>query len=183
MRGRVMKMNEKVKALILLSIVMVAAILGNIALTTYASGNEEGKKSSQWRGPAWLASLTEEQKVMIKAKIQELREAGTSREKIRAEIRAMLEEWGINVTELRGLPLRWRVALTNEQRDEICQIAQEMKKAGASREEIKAAIDQKLQEWGINVTELQHPNLHGHHGPHARQNNGCLTFPPADSSQ
>jgi len=55
MRGRVMKMNEKVKALILLSIVMVAAILGNIALTTYASGNEEGKKELTVAGPSMVS--------------------------------------------------------------------------------------------------------------------------------
>jgi len=41
--------------------------------------------------------------------------------------------------------------ITEEQRVEIDQMAQEMKETGASREKIKAAIDAKLEEWGIEI--------------------------------
>jgi len=153
-------MDRKSKALILLSVVAVAAILGSMVLPTYALGDEERNRGLP---PPWLDDLTDEQREAIEQKVQEMREAGASREEIRAEINAMLEEWGVEVPEFHGPTPPWLGNLTDEQRAEIDQIVQDMKEAGATREEIKAAVDAKLEEWGIEVPECPHPCAQGMH--------------------
>lgn len=131
--------------------VTVSAILGGIALTVYASDNGEGSS-----GPC---NLTDEQREAIKLRVQELREAGATREEIRAEITAMLQEWGIELPAFQHRRELWLGSLTEEQRAEIRQIVQD------TREETRAKITAKLEEWGVEVPEFQGPPPHKCYGP------------------
>ena len=83
---------DRNKALILLSVVAVAAILGSTVLAASASDN--GEKSSCPYNRR-LYDLTDEQREAIRQKVQEMRAAGASREEIQATITEMLQEWGI----------------------------------------------------------------------------------------
>jgi hypothetical protein len=47
----------------------------------------------------------------------------------------------------------WSRRLTDKQQEEIISIVEELEEAGATKEEIKAAVDSKLTEWGIEVPE------------------------------
>ena len=94
-----------------------------------------------------------------------MKEAGCNREEIRAEIRAMLEEWDVKVPGHHGPRPRWLGDLTDEQREEINQMVKDMKEAGAGREEIKTAVDAKLEEWNIEVPESPAPPPHRFHDP------------------
>ena len=58
----------------------------------------------------------------------------------------------------RGLPPPWLNDLTEEHRDAIRQKVQEMRAAGASREQIKAEITTMLQGFGVEVPERQFPS-------------------------
>jgi DNA-binding transcriptional regulator YhcF (GntR family) len=99
------------------------------------------------RGPR--PDLTEGQKQELKQLRQELREAGASREEIREAIRDQLEEWGIEPPERRMGRRGPRLDLTEEQKQELKQLRQELREAGASREEIREAIRDQLEAWGI----------------------------------
>ncbi len=81
---------NKTKALIILSVVAVAAILGT-TLTVFASDyeNESSNPCQELHRRGFLAELTDEQRAELKAKVQEFR----------AEIKAMLEDWGVEVPE------------------------------------------------------------------------------------
>lgn len=85
---------DKSKALVLLTVVAVAAILGSMVLIVYAS--DSGEES------ICLRNLTDEQVEAIRQKVQEMREAGASQEEIRAEITVMLQEWSVEAPECHG---------------------------------------------------------------------------------
>ncbi len=90
--------------------------------------------------------LTEEQREAVQAKVTELRQAGATREDIHAAIEALYAEWGLDMPEKTG---RWGDLLTDEQQTELKSLVEAMKESGATREEIKAAVDALFDEWGI----------------------------------
>ena len=133
--------------------VLVVALLISLACTAlvYAErGN--GRFGDQ---------LTEEQREAIHAKVQEMREAGASREEIHAAIREALEGYGITPPEGRpegrregrGPGGRFSDQLTEEQREAIHAKVREMREAGASGEEIHAAMREMFAEFGIDLPD------------------------------
>ena len=152
---------SKIKALILLSVVAVAAILGT-TLTVFASDNEN-ENSSPCQGPLrfrFLSDLTEDQRTQLKAKVQEFK----------AEIKAMLEDWGVEVPEFQGPQMRGPGLLSDldeGERTALKEMIQDMKETGATWQEIREAI---AEEFGIEVPEFQglHMRGRGHrfHRPH-----------------
>jgi len=108
-------------------------------------------------------SLTEEQQTMLHEMVTEMREAGATREAIRAAVGEKLREFGIEVPEDRGQRPRRAdgpfANLTEDQRAEIRAKVTEMKKAGAAREEIREAVGAMLQGYGVELPEDlgQHP--------------------------
>ena len=148
-------MNER-NAIILVAILAIGALLGSIVPTIHAFNVGEEKSGS--------CNLTEAQKEEIKQAIGDMKEAGASKEEIKTEIIAKLERWGLEVPECLPLPQRNRRLgqqslgeLTEDQREEIKQIINDMREDDASREEIKEAIDSKLGEFGIEVPEKKMP--------------------------
>jgi len=102
-------------------------------------------------------SLTEEQQTMLHEMVTEMREAGATREAIRAAVGEKLREFGIEVPEDRGQRPRRAdgpfANLTEDQRAEIRAKVTEMKKAGAEREEIREAVGAMLEGYGVELSE------------------------------
>ena len=81
-----------------------------------------------------------------------------SREEIKEAVDAKFVEWSIEIPEGKMSPHPpWLPELTDEQREEIREIVVELKDNGASKEEIKEAVDSKLEEWGIEIPEKPIP--------------------------
>jgi Spy/CpxP family protein refolding chaperone len=101
---------ERSKAIFLALLVAVAAILVGVGavLTVTATGNgEEGSHCSgvgcARGGHGFWGNLTDEQRDAIITKVKEMRDAGATWEEIKAEITAMLQGWGIDVSAWEGL--------------------------------------------------------------------------------
>ena len=126
-------------------------------------GQGLGQGQGQRVGMNLRDSLTEEQQTMLHEMVTEMREAGATREAIRAAVGEKLREFGIEVPEDRGQRPRRAdgpfANLTEDQRAEIRAKVTEMKKAGAAREEIREAVGAMLQGYGVELPEDlgQHP--------------------------
>ena len=112
-------------------------------------------------GPAgFWGDLTEEQREAIQTKIKEMRKQNATREEIHSAVVEMLKGYGIDVPEdWPGPPPKqgdfgpgprgfWK-NLTGEQREAVRSKIEKMRSQGASRKEIKAAVDEMIQEFGI----------------------------------
>ena len=106
--------------------------------------------SPNYGGKGFWDQLTEEQKKELRNMINEMKNQGASRKEIRAAINEKLKEWGIDrpKRKKRGKKGFWD-KLTDAQKKELRDMINEMKSQGASRKEIRAAINKKLKEWGI----------------------------------
>jgi Spy/CpxP family protein refolding chaperone len=162
--------------LILVTLLAVTAL----AVTAGYAGRGDGQGRGQGHGHGGLFDqLTEEQRDAIHEKVEEMREAGATREEIRSAVHEMLEGWGIEVPEHPGRGRGqgcegegehrhhppFHDQLSEEQIDELHGMVTEMREAGATREEIRAAVHEKLTGWGIEVPE--HPGCgerRGHRG-------------------
>jgi len=105
-----------------------------------------------------MKNLTDAQEQEIQQIIQDMKDSGASREDVMNAVKSKLAEWGIEPCEkheLRNQP--WTLNLTDSQRREILQLVQEMKEAGSSQQEIRKAVDAKLEQWGIKIPERQQP--------------------------
>jgi len=49
--------------------------------------------------PPWMAKLTDQQKEMLKQKIEEMKAAGASPQEIHSAVQEMLQQWGIQVPQ------------------------------------------------------------------------------------
>lgn len=115
----------------------------------------EPRGDGEGHGPRFMEQLTEDQREEIRQMVTEMREAGATREEIHAAVHAKLEGWGIEIPDHPGRGHRRQVMeqLTEEQREELHQMVMEMREADATREEIHAAVREKLQAWGIELPE------------------------------
>ena len=108
----------------------------------------------QHQPPPWMSHLTDDQKAQIEQLVQSMKDSGATPQEIGDAVNAKLQEWGIQVPEQggpqRGLP-PWMSQLTDDQKTQIQQLIQSMKDSGATPQEIRSAVNAKLQEWGIEV--------------------------------
>ncbi len=99
--------------------------------------------------------LTEEQREAIRAKREEMREAGTSHEQIRQAIGDMLREFGVK-------PRGPHAQLTEGQRIELRDKIEAMHQANAMPEEIHQAVCDLFETWGIELpNDADRPPLFG----------------------
>ncbi len=106
--------------------------------------------------------LTDAQKQELHETVAEMRQAGATREKIRAAVDALFEEWGINRPH-HGVD-RFADVLSETQFAELEALVAELREQGASREEIHAAVEAKFEEWGIEMPEPPGLGGDGHRG-------------------
>jgi len=102
--------------------------------------------------PPWMSQFTDEQKVELQQLLDSLRESGATPEETREAINAKLKEWGIELPaqpQAREPP--WMSQLTAEQKAELQQLVGSLRESGATPQEIRDAVNAKLEEWGIEV--------------------------------
>ncbi|MGB2990467.1 MAG: FlgD immunoglobulin-like domain containing protein, partial [Candidatus Zixiibacteriota bacterium] len=106
------------------------------------------------------ADLTDEQRQALREKIKEMQSQDATREEIRAAKAEMLKGYGIELPDNRGERRGFGhgrggfgADLTDEQRQTLREKVREMRSQDASREEIRTAIDEMLQEYGFDLPE------------------------------
>jgi DNA-binding transcriptional regulator YhcF (GntR family) len=103
--------------------------------------------------------LTKEQREAVRDKIKEMRSQGSTREEIHTAVAEMLKGYGIEVPEDWAGPHgpggfgpgprgSWK-DLTTEQREAVRNKIKEMRSQGATREEIRAAVDEMIKGYGV----------------------------------
>ena len=118
-------------------------------------GGSEGLRHNR---SGFMANLTEEQREAVQEKTKEMRSQDATREEIRAAVAEMFEGYGIEVPEDWPGPFGfghcragfWK-DLTKEQREAVREMIKEIKDQGASREEIRAAVAEMLEGYGIEL--------------------------------
>ncbi|MBD3181983.1 hypothetical protein GF312_06815 [Candidatus Poribacteria bacterium] len=115
-------------------------------------------------------SLTDEQRELIQETVKEMWEDDATIDDIREAVTEILKEEGVEITPClfigRGrikatVPLHSLSLLTKEQRDEVRMMVLEMREDGATRSEIREAVVQKMEEFGIEfpLTEEQREEI------------------------
>jgi coenzyme F420-reducing hydrogenase alpha subunit len=138
------------------SVLCIALISAGIVSILSANTEEPGKF---WPGHpgGCLGQLTEEQREELNQRIQET-------------IQEYLEEQGIDIEECEmtgpgpGHPGGCLDQLTEEQREELNQLMQELKEEGATPEEIRDAVQEFLEEHGIDTENCDFRGMGGHKG-------------------
>ncbi len=138
---------------LLVTMVTVVAMVASIG----AWAHEEGSDSCEGEGSTYakharMPMLTPEQREEVKAKVAEMEEAGARPEEVREAVADMLKAWGIERPQ-RGANTGDRVGilqqLTPEQREQLQGKTAELREQGATPQEIREAVGDLLQGWGI----------------------------------
>jgi DNA-binding transcriptional MerR regulator len=101
-----------------------------------------------------MTQLTDAQKQEIQQMVQSMKDSGATQQEIRDAVNAKLQGWGIQVPQDNGGQPRqppWMSQLTDQQKQEIKQLMDSLTQSGATPQEIRDAVNAKLQEWGIEV--------------------------------
>lgn len=119
------------------------------------------------------AQLSDEQKTELHDLVASLREEGATRETIHAAVTGKLTEFGVTLPEYWGLSaLEYAdaIGLTEDRRTELKTLVETMRSEGATRAEVRVAVDAQLAEWGIELPEQTGPVAGGpemgRRGPH-----------------
>ena len=133
---------------------------GPVFVDENADGIDDNVRISYHRGHRGVlgqrgtsSQLTEEQRSELKTLVDGLKESDTSREDIRAAVKAKLEEWGIDFSERPAISSGLAKLLTDEQEAELTTLIDGLKESDTSREDIRAAVDAKLEAWGVERPE------------------------------
>jgi hypothetical protein len=101
-----MKKMVQQKALLLTSLLVVAAIIGGVFLPVYSIDNQEESngfpRHSGPRGPPWMCDLTDDQKVTLRDLVEGMKDDGATKEEIREAVHQQLADWGIDVPKFKG---------------------------------------------------------------------------------
>ena len=153
-------MEKKQSTLLLLSMIALATILASTVPSLCAFSNTTQTPTvpeppGERPAPPWMANLTDTQRAALKQKIQELKAASASPQEIHSAIDDMLQECGIQVSQCSGdrPDPPWMGDLTEQQKETLKQRIKELKAAGANPQEVRSAIDEMLQQWGIQVPQ------------------------------
>lgn len=103
--------------------------------------------------------LTDDQRTEVHALVSQMNEEGASDGEIQIAVDELLVEWGVEAPIDEGAGkgigrhshprfMRW---LTDDQRAEIHALTDRMRADGASRQEVREAVDEMLEGWGIEV--------------------------------
>jgi hypothetical protein len=113
--------------------------------------------------PDFMEDLTDGQRAAIRGRTLELWKDGATGREINDAVMEMLEEFGLELPEHTRGPrgagglgrhhMGLMAQLSGEQREEIHQMIREMRNQDATGEEIRSAVEEKLQQWGIELPE------------------------------
>jgi len=118
-------------------------------------GIEIPEPSDQQRPePPWMSQLTDGQKAELQQLLDSLKASGASPEETRDAIDTKLQEWGIEVPVQDGQQHPeppWMGQLSDEQKAELQQLVESLRESGATPQQIRDAVNAKLEEWGIEI--------------------------------
>ncbi len=119
-------------------------------------GIKPENRNNQSSGRDFRGNLTDEQKQIIKAKIEEMKRAGASQEEIKSAVKELIKNQGITLQNSNQSQRRtWMDNLTDEQKKELKFTLEAMKNDGASWEEIRTVVKSMLKDWGITSSQRQ----------------------------
>ena len=130
-----------------------------------------GRRGFFGHGPR--LQLDETQRAELKELVDGLRESDATREEIREAVDAKLDEWGVERPERPERPEGQdregrHPALSEDQRMELEDLVDGLRESDATREEIREAVDAKLDEWGVDRPDragrMKGPGKHGRRG-------------------
>ena len=137
-----------------------AQAAGPVFVDENADGIDDNVRISYHRGRKGVlgqrgtsSQLTEEQREELKTLVDGLKESDTSKEDIRAAVKAKLEEWGVEFPERPVISSGLAKLLTDEQEAELTTLIDGLKDSDTSREDIRTAVAAKLEEWGVERPE------------------------------
>ena len=150
------------KKLIVASLVIAALLVGGV-MSAFSQPHGAREQGEEYLTECVAGKLTEEQKEALSQMIEELKDAGATPEEIREAIQQFLDEQGIDTEGCEKSRNRYREyvngciadQLTEEQKEALSQMIEELKDAGATPEEIREAIQQFLDEQGIDTEKCQ----------------------------
>ena len=145
---------------------LAITLVGMVVLSFQSVVAQEGERGSRHRigdmdrSPGPWAELSQEQRDQLKALREEMLKDGATRQEIHDAAARLFEGWGLEMPELppRHGPGPW-AELSQEQRDQLRALREEMLKDGATRQEIRGAAARLFEEWGLEMPEL--PPRHG----------------------
>lgn len=149
--------TNRTKGLILVSLLVIGVVLTGSTIILSALAANQGTTPDPQVPPRdlpWMTQLTDAQKQEIQQMVQSMKDSGATQQEIRDAVNAKLQGWGIQVPQDNGGQPRqppWMSQLTDQQKQEIKQLMDSLTQSGATPQEIRDAVNAKLQEWGIEV--------------------------------
>jgi DNA-binding transcriptional regulator YhcF (GntR family) len=95
--------------------------------------------------------LTEEQQTAIREKVEALNDQSASREEIHEAVAELLKSYGIKPLEQMREHRELMRQLTPEQQREVHETVRKMRQDGASREEIREAVNSLFKQYGLQI--------------------------------
>lgn len=109
---------------------------------------------------SYVTDLTGEQKAVLEATIESLVAEGATRDQIHLAIGEKLESFGVALPEdwstppeVRGLLRGLGADLTDEQKAELVATVEALRAEGATRDQVRTAISEKLESYGVTLPE------------------------------
>ena len=147
------------KRLLISAGIMALILFVGLQMGTPGSALAQGHRGGH-DGPGFLNGLTPEQREAVHDRIAEMRDQGATREEIHTAVAEMLEGYGIDAPDQwsgpDGFGHPWGefwADLTEDQRQAVRDKMEEMRDQGAAREEIRAAVAEMLEGYGIDLPE------------------------------
>ena len=130
------------------------------------------------------SQLTEAQREEVKAAVETLRAAEASRSDIDAAVGSLLEGYGVDMPARRD---KLSSVLSEDQLADLRAEIDGLKESGASREDVRAAFEAKLGEFGVDPSTVKRPppgRRGGHNKPRGRRGGrrGPAPAPAADAA-
>ena len=121
-----------------------------LTLATAVTALDAQGRRGRYRSARHETVLTTDQRTQIQALADSLRDVGASRTDIRAAIADLFADWGIQRPNRRD---GFFAQLSADQKAELRALVDELRSAGATREEIRAAVITLFESWGLQLPE------------------------------
>ncbi|MBN1782087.1 T9SS type A sorting domain-containing protein [bacterium] len=158
-----MRLNEKYPVL-RFTVILIGLTLVSVC---FAQEGFHGRPDNKINHSPFWNDLNESQQSELQDLIQTLKSQNTDFRTIQDSIHSKLESWGIQPAEARGFHGRMPDKLNEEQKAELKSLMEQLKAGNASAMEIRQAVNDQLEAWGIEPRGpregrgQRHPLLHG----------------------
>jgi DNA-binding transcriptional MerR regulator len=126
---------------------MVKKVVDGYGIDLPDKGRGHLGHGKRYGASGFMSDLTPEQRAVVHQKTKSMRQVGASSEEIHAAVKEILTSYGVELPADFGQYRQIWHSLSDEQRQEIHQLQKSMHDEGTSREEIREAVRQLLQEY------------------------------------